>query len=104
MAKKPLNKRTHDQRIRMLENTVLNLHDNILPAMSNAIAERDSIVHAAVLALHKLDPTRKLRKISGEEGMFYLFCTEEEADAAAAPAPAPAPEVDTDADQADTQQ
>lgn len=101
MAKKNLNKRTHDQRIRMLENTVLNLHDNILPAMSNAIAERDSVVHAAVLALHKLDPTRQLRKISGDKGMFYLFCTEEEADEAAKPAPVP--EVDTEAEQADTQ-
>lgn len=98
MAK--MNKRTHDQRIQLLEKAMVNMHDNILPALQNAIAERDSVVHAAVLALHNIDPSRKLRKISGPEGMFYLFCTEEEADAAAAPAPEP--EVDTNTDQADT--
>lgn len=79
MSKKvKLNKRTHDQRIRMLENTVLNLHDNILPAMTNAVAERDSVIHACVLQLHKLDPSRKLMKVAGAEGSFYLFTNEEE--------------------------
>jgi uncharacterized coiled-coil protein SlyX len=81
-------KRTHEQRIRMLENSILNLHDNVLPAMNNAIAERDSVIHACVLQLRNLDPTRKLVKIAGPEGHFWMFATEEEADAAAAPAPA----------------
>lgn len=81
-------KRTHNERIQVLEKTIINLHDSVLPSMQQAIAERDSVVHACVLQLHKLDPDRKLVKVAGEQGMFYIFASDEELAELQKPVPA----------------